>query len=293
MEIVFLGTGCPVVSTERYGPAQLILADGAKVLVDCGSGVTQRLVAAGVPGRALDALLLTHLHSDHLIDLYQLIVSSWHQGRDRPLPVYGPPGTRRYVEGLMALWEPELSLRIAHEKRPSTEALKVEVTEIAAGEALAFGGLAVEVVEVDHKPVRHAFGFVFRAGGLTLALSGDTRRCAALIAAARGADLLVHEVFIHREMLVVPKVRSAETVANVAGYHTLSSEVGKIASEASVQALALTHFVPPAADRAALLAEVAADFAGPLVLAEDLLRIDLAARRIAYGNALVALGSRH
>jgi ribonuclease Z len=291
MEIVFLGTGCPVVSTERYGPAQLILAEGTRLLVDCGSGVTQRLVAAGTPGRDLDALLLTHLHSDHLVDLYQLVVSSWHQGRDRPLPVYGPPGTRRYVEGLMALWEPELSLRIAHEKRPSTDALKVDVTEIAAGQTLAFGGLAVEVVEVDHKPVRHAFGFVFRAGGCTLALSGDTRRCAALIAAARGADLLVHEVFVHREMPVVPGVRSAETVANVAGYHTLSSEVGKIAAEAGVKALALTHFVPPAADRAALLAEVAADFGGPLVLAEDLLRIDLAARRIAYRNAVIGLGT--
>jgi ribonuclease Z len=290
MEIVFLGTGCPVVSTERYGPAQLILAEGARLLVDCGSGVTQRLVAAGTPGRDLDALLLTHLHSDHLVDLYQLVVSSWHQGRDRPLPVYGPPGTRRYVDGLMALWEPELSLRIAHEKRPSIDALKVEVTEIAAGQTLAFGGLAVEVVEVDHKPVRHAFGFVFRAGGRTLALSGDTRRCAALIAAARGADLLVHEVFVHREMPVVPGVRSAETVANVAGYHTLSGEVGKIAAEAGVKALALTHFVPPAADRAALLAEVAADFGGPLVLAEDLLRIDLAARRIAYRNAVIGLG---
>ena len=290
MEIVFLGTGCPVVSTERYGPAQLILAEGARLLVDCGSGVTQRLVAAGTPGRDLDALLLTHLHSDHLVDLYQLVVSSWHQGRDRPLPVYGPPGTRRYVDGLMALWEPELSLRIAHEKRPSTDALKVEVTEIAAGQTLAFGGLAVEVVEVDHKPVRHAFGFVFRAGGCTLALSGDTRRCAALIAAARGADLLVHEVFVHREMPVVPGVRSAETVANVAGYHTLSGEVGKIAAEAGVKALALTHFVPPAADRAVLLAEVAADFGGPLVLAEDLLRIDLAARRIAYRNAVIGLG---
>jgi ribonuclease Z len=290
MEIVFLGTGCPVVSTERYGPAQLILAEGARLLVDCGSGVTQRLVAAGTPGRDLDALLLTHLHSDHLVDLYQLVVSSWHQGRDRPLAVYGPPGTRRYVEGLLALWEPELSLRIAHEKRPSIDALKVEVTEIAAGQTLAFGGLAVEVVEVDHKPVRHAFGFVFRAGGCTLALSGDTRRSAALIAAARGADLLVHEVFVHREMPVVPGVRSAETVANVAGYHTLSSEVGKIAAEANVKALALTHFVPPAADRAALLAEVAADFGGPLVLAEDLLRIDLAARCIAYRNAVIGLG---
>ena len=260
------------------------------MLVDCGSGVTQRLVAAGTPGRSLDALLLTHLHSDHLVDFYQLIVSSWHQGRDRPLPVYGPPGTRRYVEGLMALWEPELSLRIAHEKRPSTAALQVEVTEIAAGDVLEIGGLMVTVVAVDHQPVRHAFGFVFEEAGQKLVLSGDTRRCDALIEAAQGADLLVHEVFVHREMPVIEGVRSAETVANVAGYHTLSSEVGKIATEAGVKALALTHFVPPAADRAALLAEVAADFAGPLVLAEDLLRIDLAARRVAYGQAVLSLG---
>jgi ribonuclease Z len=292
MEIVFLGTGCPVVSTERYGPAQLILSEAAKILVDCGSGVTQRLVAAGTPGCALDALLLTHLHSDHLVDLSQLVVSSWHQGRDRPLPVYGPPGTRRYVEGLMALWEPELSQRIAHEKRPSTAALQVEVTEISGGEVLAFDGLEVRVVEVDHKPVRHAFGFVFEATGQKLALSGDTRRCAALIEAARDADLLVHEVFVHREMPVVPGVRSAETVANVAAYHTLSGEVGKIASEAGVKALALTHFVPPAADREALLAEVAADFAGPLVLAEDLLRIDLSRRRVVVGKAVLSLGRR-
>jgi ribonuclease Z len=148
----------------------------------------------------------------------------------------------------------------------------------------------VRAVEVDHKPVRHAFGFVFEADGMKLVLSGDTRRCAALIEAAAGADLLVHEVFVHREMPVIDGVRSAETVANVAGYHTLSSEVGKIASEAAVKALALTHFVPPAADREALLAEVAADFSGPLVLAEDLLRIDLARRRVAYGKAVLSLG---
>jgi ribonuclease Z len=192
----------------------------------------------------------------------------------------------------MALWEPELSQRIAHEKRPSTAALQVEVTEISGGEVLAFDGLEVRVVEVDHKPVRHAFGFVFEATGQKLALSGDTRRCAALIEAARDADLLVHEVFVHREMPVIPGVRSAETVANVAAYHTLSGEVGKIASEAGVKALALTHFVPPAADREALLAEVAADFAGPLVLAEDLLRIDLSRRRVVVGKAVLSLGRR-
>jgi len=293
MELTLLGTGCPVVSTERYGPAQLIRHGETAVLVDCGSGVTQRLLAARCKGAEIDALLLTHLHSDHIVDLFQLVISSWHQGRGRSQRVFGPPGTKTYVDGLMALWRPELEQRIAHEKRPSTVALELEVTEIAGGQSLEIGGLVVRVVEVEHKPVRHAFGFVFQdAGGQgpRIALSGDARRCEALIAAARGAELLVHEVFVHRELPVVPGVRSTETVANVAGYHTLSSEVGKIAAEAEVGCLMLTHFVPPAADRAALLAEVAADFPGPVILGEDLMAFDAETGRLRHGAAHLALG---
>ena len=292
MEITLLGTGCPVVHTERYGPAQLVRHGGHAVLVDCGSGVTQRLLAAGLSGRELDAVLLTHLHSDHLVDLFQLILSSWHQGRDRPQRVFGPPGTRAYVDGLMALWRPELEQRIAHERRPSTAALEVEVTEIGPGrhEVLTLGELRAEAFEVDHRPVRHAFGFIFETPEARLVLSGDTRACAAVVEAARGADLLVHEVFVHRELPVVAGVRSAETVANVASYHTLSSEVGKVAAEAGVGCLALTHFVPPGCDRKALLAEVVADFAGPVVLGEDLMTLEPATGRIGHAGAVLSLG---
>ncbi len=298
MEITLLGTGCPVVHTARYGPAQVVCHDGHAVLVDCGSGVTQRLLAAGLTGRDLDAVLLTHLHSDHLVDLFQLIVSSWHQGRDRPQRVFGPPGTRAYVDGLMALWRPELEQRIAHERRPSTAALEVEVTEIGPnsgaspglGEVLTLGALRVEAFDVEHQPVRHAFGFVFRTPEARLVLSGDTRACAAVVEAARGADLLVHEVFVHREMPVAPGLRSAETVANVASYHTLSSEVGKIAAEAGVGCLALTHFVPPGIDRKALLAEVAADFDGPVVIGEDLMTLEPGTGRISHAGAVLSLG---
>lgn len=296
MFVTLLGTGCPVVSTDRYGPAQLLGHGATRVLVDCGSGVTQRLVAAGCPGRAIDALFLTHLHSDHIVDLFQLVISSWHQGRERPQRVFGPPGTRRYVGGLLDLWRSELEQRIAHERRPSTAALEVEVTEISGGERHVVGDLAVEVVEVDHKPVRHAFGFLFAPAGAALgpriALSGDTRRCDALIAAARGADILVHEVFVHREMPVVTGVRSAETVANVAAYHTLSSEVGRIAAEAGAGCLVLTHFVPPGADRDKLLAEVAADFPGPVVVGEDLMTLDAETRTLTHGAARLSLGPR-
>ena len=291
MRITLLGTGCPVVHGERYGPAQVIRHDGNALLVDCGSGVTQRLLEAGVPGGDLDGVLFTHLHSDHIVDLFQLVISSWHQGRDRPQRVFGPPGTKRYVEKLLALWRPELEQRIAHEKRPSTRALEVEVTEFEPGEVLELGELRVSAVEVDHKPVKHAFGFVFRAGAATIALSGDTRFCPALIEAARGADVLVHEVFIHREFPVIEGLRGAETVDNVAGYHTLSSEVGKVAAEAGVGCLVLTHFVPPNCDRPTLLAEVSRDFAGPIVAGEDLMTLDAARRTLEYRGALLSFGA--
>lgn len=189
----------------------------------------------------------------------------------------------------MALWAPELKQRIAHERRPSTAALEVRVTEIEPGPLLALEGLSVRAVRVDHAPVKHAFGFVFEAGGRRLVLSGDTRRCPALIEAAKDCDLLVHEVFVHRELPVVPGRRTAETVANVAAYHTLSHEVGKIAADAGAACLALTHFVPPEADRAALLAEVRRDYPGPLVLGEDLMAFDLTAGSLVHGKAHLAL----
>jgi len=292
MRITLLGTGCPVVDSERYGPAQLIRHGGQAVLVDCGSGVTQRLLDAGVPGRDLDGVLLTHLHSDHAVDLFQLVISSWHQGRQKPQRLFGPPGTRDYVERLMALWRPELDQRIAHEKRPSTAALETEVNEFKPGEILAIGELRIQVVAVDHRPVRHAVGFAFRAGGRTIVLSGDTRPCPTLSEAAQGADVLVHEVFVHRELPVIEGVRSAETVANVASYHTLSSQVGKIAADADAGVLVLTHFVPPSCDRAALLAEVARGFAGPTVIGEDLMTLDADMGVLEYRGAMVGFGRR-
>jgi ribonuclease Z len=292
MELTLLGTGCPQCDPERLGPASLVRHAGRAFLVDCGSGVTQRLVAAGASGAALDAVFLTHLHSDHIVDLFQLVISSWHQGRDRAQRIFGPPGTQRFVDGLLALWRTELEQRIAHEMRPSAAALAVEVTEIAAGEIFAEGGLKVEAVAVNHLPVKHAFGFVFAAGRQRLVFSGDTAFCPALIEAARGADVLVHECFIHGVMKPIAGVRSDEGLRNVAAYHTLSSEVGRIAASAGVNCLVLNHFVPTRFDKVALVAEVRADYAGPLILGEDLMSLDLDTATLRHAGAVIALGSR-
>lgn len=275
----------------RFGPATLVSGGRTDLLVDCGSGVTQRLLSAGCPGCNIDALLLTHLHSDHLVDLYQLIVSSWHQGRNCPQRVFGPPGTREYVSGLMELWKKEREGRIAHEQRPDTVGLEVEVEEISNGQKLELGDISVTAVEVNHKPVPFAFGFVFEGDGTKSVISGDTTYCPELIAAARDTDLLVHEVFIHHDLPEIPGVRTREGTDNVASYHTLSSVVGRVAAECNARALMLTHFVPTRFDHADLLKEVRTSYSGPLIIGEDLMKFDTLDRTLMHGNALLTFGS--
>jgi ribonuclease Z len=291
MRVTLLGTGCPQVDDRRFGPASLVEAGGRRFLIDCGSGVTQRLVAAGASGAELDAVLLTHLHSDHLVDLYQLIVSSWHQGRDRPQRIFGPVGTKAFAAATMALWQSEREQRIEWERRPSTAALELDVVEFEEGAIWDTDGLRISAFAVDHRPVAPAFGFLFEAGGCRVAFSGDTTVCDNLVRWAAGADLLVHECFIHAEMLARRGGRDDRGLKNVAAYHTLSSEVGKVASRAGAGLLLLNHLVPVAFDRDALLAEVAADYAGPIVIGEDLLTVDVLLRAVSYEGLRLGLGS--
>lgn len=286
LAFTLLGTGAPPVSLRRAGPAQLVEAAGRRVLVDAGTGVCQRLLEAGASGASLDLLIVTHYHSDHVMDVDQLVVSSWHQGRDRPWRIVAPAPVIRHLQARLAAWADERALRIAFEKRPSAIGLDVMFEELRAGPVEVGPGLAVEAFEVDHRPVFPAFGLAFSAEGQRVVFTGDTRPCAGIERAAAGADLLVSEVFVAREMPAVPGVRSAETVDAVRGYHMTPQEVARLAAGVGVKALALTHIVPPAADTRALFAEVrAAGYAGPLVVGEDLMRFSLPERTVSWKGA--------
>ena len=114
MELTLLGTGCPSVDYKRYGSANIVLTRHVKILVDCGSGVTQRLKEANISSANIDALFLTHLHSDHVVDLYQLIISSWHSYRIKPWKIYGPKGTKKFVKKIMDAFKDERMLRISY-----------------------------------------------------------------------------------------------------------------------------------------------------------------------------------
>jgi ribonuclease Z len=190
----------------------------------------------------------------------------------------------------MEVWRKEREQRIAHEKRPSVSGLEINVVELEPEQVLQFNDVRCQVIEVDHHPVKDAFGFSFEADGTKAVFSGDTTYSPVLIDAARGADVLVHEVFIHNEMTVLSGGnRSPEGSRNVAGYHTLSDVVGKVANEADVGALILTHFVPPRFDRGRLLAQVQADYPGPVIIGEDLLEYDTVSRQISYRGLVLAL----
>ncbi len=285
IHVTLLGTGCPSASPERRGPAQLIRARGREgwqnILVDCGSGVAQQLVAAGTPGAQIDALLITHYHTDHLVDLYQLIVSSWHQGRGRPWPIHAPPRALRHIRAVMDAWRDEREGRIAFEKRPtSPRGLEVELHPLEPGPFWNRDGLEISAVQVDHGPVEPAYGFLFRAGDCRIMLSGDTAPCESLVEAARDADLLIHEVFIHGGLAPAEGLRTEATIDAVASYHTLSTQVGEVAARAGARALALTHFVPPRFDRSALLSCVRRSYPGPVLIGEDLMRFELPDRHV-------------
>lgn len=286
--VTLLGTGCPNVSPRRYGAGQLVRCGDLTILVDIGAGVTHRLVEAGSNGAEIDALLITHIHSDHLVDFYQFIISSWHQSRDRPQVIYGPPGIKRFVNAQMDAWKEERQLRIEFEKRTSTAGFELEIHEFdASGVLIDRDGAKVSAVRVDHDPIEYAFGFVFEANGKKLVLSGDTRPCDALIDVSQGADVLVHEVFQHGRSREPSGTRTAQSIEQVESYHTLSTDVGDIARKANVGALILTHLVPPDADPAALIEDARQGFSGFIAVGEDLMHIDVARRRVAWRQATV------
>ena len=275
MELTLLGTGCPKVDFKRFGPANLITTDKCKVLVDCGSGVTQRLDEINISTAKIDALLLTHLHSDHVIDIYQLIISSWHSYKATPWKIFGPKGTKKFVKKIMDAWKDERSQRIKYEARSSTAAFKTNIKEFKSNGKINIKDLSINYFEVDHKPVKYAYGFNFFHNKKKLTISGDTRPCENIMKFAQKSDVLLHEVFIDGELKNTNKMRTQKTLHNVRAYHTPSTVVGKIAKISRCKKLVLTHLVPTKFDENKLKKIVKDDFGKNPIIGHDLLKIKI------------------
>jgi len=273
VKLTLLGTGSPLPSPDRAGPATLVQpAGGGAMLVDCGRGVVMRLAGAGVLPAQLSAVLLTHLHSDHLTDLNDVVTTHWVMSPSGaapvPLRVVGPPGTRDVVDAVRAMLALDERYRLDHHA-DLTGPPVLDVTEVEPGDTLDVAGCTVSVHRTDHRPVSPTVGYrVTDADGRVAALAGDTVPCPELDELCRDADLYVQTVVRADLVRLVPNAR----LQDILDYHSTVEQAAETAARAGAKTLVLTHYVPPLVpgteDEWRALA--AAHFGGEIVLGDDL-----------------------
>ena len=275
IEVTLLGTGSPIPDARRAGPSTLVRAGDQTFLVDCGRGVLMRTAALGIGANAISALLLTHLHSDHIADLGDVLISRWVSNfapNQPPLPIIGPPGTAEVVENTLKAFGPDIGYRIAHHA-DLTAPPPVEVEEVTDGVVWGRDGVAISVAPTDHRPVAPTIGFRVEHNGASVVLAGDTVPCPTLDALAAGAGALVHTVIRKDLVDAMPMQR----IRDICDYHSTVEQAADTAARAGVGILILTHYVPPIApgqedDWRALAATV---FDRQIEIGEDLHRVEV------------------
>ncbi|RIK07009.1 MAG: MBL fold metallo-hydrolase [Acidobacteria bacterium] len=271
MRIQLIGTGLPTPDPRRFGPASLLEIGGRRLLIDCGEGVARRLVEAGVLANTVDGVLITHLHADHTLGLPAIFTAGWVMGRPEQLELYGPSGSEAMAKGMLEFLAEDIGIRSRLEFAGNSKGAELAVTEIRDGVVLAGDDWSIEAFSVEHPPVEPAFGFRVSEAGRVAVFSGDTRPCDAVVEAAAGAEVLIHECMptIAMEMARKVGLRQGDAGSGIAAYHTSEEDVGKIAARAGVKRLVLNH-LPPIGDPEAIKARIAEDFDGAIHVGSDL-----------------------
>ena len=271
--VVLLGTGMPRPDPEASGPATAVVVGGRVYLFDAGPGVERRLAAAHLPINGVTALFLTHLHTDHTLGYPDLIFTSWVMGRRTALQAYGPPGLRRMTDHLLAAWSEDIAVRTNGLERETPGGYRVAVHEIRAGLVYDSAGVRVTAIPVRHGEWRYAFAFRIDTPDRSIVISGDTRPGDALTAAARGVDVLVHEVYPEARLAPENRPGGEDWPRYMRAFHTSDVELGRIAAAAQPRLLVMVHVVRMGGTDAELLAGVrTGGFAGRVVAGKDLER---------------------
>ena len=257
LKVTFCGTSGPLPVKDRAKACVAIQAGGSLYMVDVGPESTKNMMAWRMPMATAKAVFLTHLHSDHIGEVGEFNMQSWVAGRPAPLALVGPPGTEKVAAGFNEAYGPDHGFRNAHHEHGSVKLpiaaglLKAQVVPVpASGTAVVWGqdGLTVTAIVVHHNPVTPAYGYRFDYKGRSVVVSGDTIKWPPLAAAAKGADVLIHEAQnadmtrqLSQALQMMGNPRMSSIMADTLSYHTTPVEAAEIARMAGVKRLVLYH----------------------------------------------------
>ena len=250
LKVFLCGTSSPMPAPGRAQTCVAVLAGESLYLVDVGAGSAQVAVIGRLPLERLEAVFLTHFHSDHIAALPEFNLNSWVAGRPKPLTVFGPAGVTEVVAGLNSAYRLDSTYRVAHHGEellpPHLGVMESKLME--PGTVLDRGDLSITSFTVNHDPVRPAVAYRFDYRGRSVVISGDTIISPGLIDAASGADLLL------QDSLSLPIIKTLEKAsagsrlekifADIQDYHAHTSDLSALVAETGVRQLALYHLVP-------------------------------------------------
>jgi ribonuclease Z len=289
LELILLGTSSPIHTSHRFGPSQVITDGRTRIMVDTGWGSTVRLYQAAMPPQTIDAVFITHLHSDHTTDLADFLVMRWVGGIRGPISIYGPEGTARMVKGFQEAMAADTKYRLDHHgDKLWSGGLAADVTEFEAGdqpvEVARIGEIAVLAFEVDHYPVKPAYGFRLEKDARSIVISGDTNPCQGLLNGAKNAGILVCDSMNQQMMKVLEsQLRSAGNDIQAAlledahSYHAPIEAMAETAQQAGVKHLVISHMLPPvpAEQESQFMMGLDQVFSGKITVGRDLMRLAL------------------
>ncbi len=272
MKVTLLGTGSPIPHPDHAGPATLVTTNAANILFDCGRGVVLRLASERLFPLMLTGVVLTHLHSDHVCDLNDVITTHWVMSpTPTVLKIVGPVGTKAFVDATLSAMATDVGYRLRHHD-DLHEGPLLEVLEVRPGETFTLGASVVLAGATDHRPVEPTLGYRIDEGEQSVVIAGDGLPCASLDELVKGASAYVQTVI--REDLVrqVPSAR----LHDIMDYHSTVVQAAQTAQRGGVKALVMTHYVPALSPGSEpQWREMASDFDGLVVVGADLTSLDL------------------
>lgn len=287
VKLLFCGTGSPSRNPYRASPCLALIAYGNLYLFDAGEGAIAKLQEYRAPVLRLRKLFLTHLHSDHMSGVAEVLHNTWLYGRTGPVELVGPPGTRKLLAGIRTAYEDDIAERMyvlgpdgveASMAFPFAEDVTVEGDSIRT--VHEDERLTVEAFRVNHPHWAHAYGYRIRVAGKTIVLSGDTTPSEGIRRYAAGADYLIHEAFNREFMRIageeLEKIEvpiSAARISRIADVHTSTLDLAEIAQNTRARHLVLTHLIPPVPNimpaRRAFTQGMDERYEGPITVAYD------------------------